>query len=244
MFSRTISLLLASLLFMPALLLQAAPDGAPLTVEQIAARLATRNAQRDAALKSFESHRTMSVSYKGTLGDAGASENVVMTFTAPASKRFTVVSATGSAFIRESVFQREMNSEQAAAAPEARQHAALTPANYDMRLVGQERLDVGNCYVLDVYPKTTSPYAYRGRVWVQSTDFAIARIDAKPAQDPSAWVSAGRFVTQFEKVGDFYFPRETTSSSQVLMGGEASLTIQFGEDRILQADPVRTDGPR
>ena len=108
-----------------------------------------------------------------------------------------------------------------------------------MRLAGQERLDLGLCYVLDVRPKTTSAFAYRGRVWIQGTDFAVVKIDAQPAQDPSAWVSAGKFTTLFEKVGDFYFPKETVSSSQILMGGDAALTIKYGEYRILQADPLR-----
>ena len=211
-----------------------------LSVEQIAGRLAEKNAQRDAALKSYESRREMTVAVKSRMGDAGATETVVMTFTAPATKRFAVVSATGSAFIRQSVFQKAISSEQAAADPIAKQGAALTLANYDMRLAGQERLDIGLCYVLDVLPKTTSAFAYRGRVWIQDTDFAVVKIDGQPAQDPSAWVSGGKFITYFQKVGDFYFPKETTSSSQILMGGDASLTIKYGEYRILQADPVRT----
>lgn len=238
---RTCPILMFAVLFCfsrPALPQNGRPGDA-LTMDQIAARLEERNRQRDAALKSYESHRLMTVTYKGTLGDGQATETVVMTFTAPASKQFTVLSATGSAFMRQSVFQRAINSEIAAAAPEVRQAAALTQANYDMRLAGKERLDAGECYVIDVFPKTASPFAYRGRVWVQSTDFAVVQIDAKPAQDPSAWISGGRFITRFGKVGDFYFPLETSSSSQVLMGGEAALTIRFTGYRILQADPVR-----
>lgn len=227
----------------PAIAQNPTPSNA-LTVEQIAERMDERNRQRDAALKSYESHRLMTVTYKGALGEAQAAETVAMTFTAPASKQFTVLSATGSAFLRQSVLQRAISSEIAAAAPAARQSAALTLANYDMRLAGQEHLDVGECYVIDVIPKTPSPFAYRGRVWVQSTDFAVVQIDARPSQDPSAWVSAGRFTTRFGKVGDFYFPLETASSSQVLMGGDAALTIRFSDYRILQADPVRPAAAR
>lgn len=223
---------------------QTAAPVASLTVEQIAAHLAESNAQRDAALKSYESHRDMVVSFKSRVGDGQASESVAMTFTAPATKRFTVLSSSGSAFMRDNVFQREITSEQAAADPIAKQRAALTLANYDMKLVGGDHLDVGDCYVLDVVPKTTSAFAYRGRVWIQATDFALVKIDGQPAQDPSAFVSAGKFTTVFEKVGDFYFPKETTSGSQILMGGEASLTIKYNGYRIIQADPVHAAAAR
>ena len=237
-------LLLAGLCCTGTSLSQTAAPVASLTVEQIAARLAERNAQRDAALKSYESHRDMTVLFKSRVGDGQASESVVMTFTAPATKRFTVLSSSGSTFMRDNVFQREITSEQAAADPIAKGRAALTLANYDMKLVGGDHLDVGDCYVLDVVPKTTSPFAYRGRVWIQTTDFAVVKIDGQPAQDPSAFVSAGKFTTVFQKVGDFYFPKETTSSSQILMGGDASLTIKYGGYRIIQADPVRAAATR
>jgi hypothetical protein len=218
---------------------QTAAPVASLTVEQIAARLAESNARRDAALKSYESRRDMTVTFKSRVGDGQATESVLMTFTAPGTKHFTVFSSSGSAFMRDNVFQREITSEQAAADPIAKQRAALTLANYEMKLVGGDHLDVGDCYVLDVVPKTTSAFAYRGRVWIQTSDFAVVKIDGQPAQDPSAFVSAGKFTTVFQKVGDFYFPKETTSSSQILMGGEASLTITYIGYRILQADPVR-----
>ena len=235
---RTHALLLAWLCCSRLCCSQAAQTGTVPTVEQVAAHLAERNAERDAALKSYESRRDMTVLVKSRMGDGEATESVMMTFTAPATKRFTVLSASGSTFIRESVFQKEINSEQAAVDPIARQHAALTLANYDMKLVGGERLDSGYCYVLDVLPKTTSPFAYRGRVWVESTDFAVVKIDGQPAQDPSVWVSGGKFTTTFTRVGDFYFPKETTSTSQILMGGDASLTIRYSGYRILAADPV------
>ena len=232
-------LLLACLCGSRASLTQTAAPVASLTAEQIAARLAERNAERDAALKSYESRRDMTVSFKSRVGDGIATESVLMTFTAPATKRFTVLSSSGSTFMRDSVFQREIISEMAAADPIAKQRAAMTLANYDMKLVGGDHLDVGDCYVLDVVPKTTSAFAFRGRVWVQAIDFAVVKIDAQPAVDPSAFVSAGKFTTVFEKVGDFYFPKETTSSSQILMGGDAALNIKYGGYRIIQADPLR-----
>lgn len=204
-----------------------------LTVEQIAANMASANAHRDATLHGYESRRVMRVTYQSSLGNGEATETVDMTFTAPGPKRFSIVSADGPQLIRDAVFQRAIDSEAAAAAPEAKRAAALTLQNYDMRLLRQEERSAGNCYVLDVVPKTASPYAFVGRVWVQTTDFAVVRVEGKPAQDVSLWAIAGEFTTTYAKVGAFYFPSRTTSASQLRLGGTASLTIQYGPYRLL-----------
>ena len=204
-----------------------------LTVDQIAAKLETANAQRDAALHGYRSRRVMHVTFQSSLGEGQASETVDMTYTAPGPKRFSIVAADGPQFIRDAVFQRAIDSEAAAAEPEAKRAAALTLQNYTMRLVGEEQRSAGDCYVLDVTPRTASPYAFAGQVWVQAAEFAVVRVEGKPAQDVSLWVTAGQFTTTYAKVGGFYFPSETTSSSQIRLGGTAALTIQYGPYRLL-----------
>ncbi len=206
-----------------------------LTVQQIAARLEAANAQRDAALHGYQNRRVMTVTFQSALGNGQASETVDVAYTAPATKRFTIVAADGPQFIRDAVFQRAIDGETAAAAPEAKRASALTLQNYDMRLLREEQRSTGDCYVLDVVPKTASPYAFVGQVWVQAADFAVARVEGKPAQDVSLWVTAGQFTTSYTKVGQFYLPSETTSTSQLRLGGTASLTIRYGPYRLLDA---------
>jgi hypothetical protein len=53
--------------------------------------------------------------------------------------------------------------------------------------VGYEPTGMGGQYVLRVSPKSRSKYVYRGKVWVDGTDFAVRRIEAEPAQNPSFW---------------------------------------------------------
>lgn len=220
----------------------AVPQGAhvseTLTVEQIASRLQEMNTRRDRALKSYQSRRVMTAAYNGGVTDGQATETVLMTFVAPSSKHFQVLSSSGPDLIRNAVFEREMDSEQAAASVSARRQAALTPADYTMRYAGEERLPIGNCYVLEVSPKIASEFAYEGKVWVHSTDFAVVRIEGRPVQNPSFWIAQGEFTTQFEKVSDFYLPLKTVSSSQLRFGGTATFSIAFGPYRILSADPV------
>ena len=218
---------------------QTAPHGpAPPTADEIALRVNQRNLEQAAALKAYVSRRVMTLTYKGILADKHASETVEMSYTEPATKRFTVLSSSGSALLRDSVFQREMTMEAAAATDaKAKQESAFTPANYALRLLGEEKLPEGDCYVLEVSPRTQSPYGYAGKVWVQSAEFAIVRIQARPVEDPSFWVRDGEFTSEFEKVGNFWLPRKTVSSSHIRLGGNATFSIEFGPYRVVNAEP-------
>ena len=212
-----------------------------LSAEEIAGRVEAMNARRAAALLGYVDRREMTLTYKGLLTNRRARELVEMRFTAPASKRFTVLSSSGSPLLRDGVFQREMDNELAAMDPQARREAALTPANYHLTLLGQQHLPEGDCYLLEVSPKTSSRFAYSGKVWIESPDFAVVRIEGRPAQNPSFWVRDGEFTAQYGKIGDFWLPQQTASSSHIRLGGEASFTIQFGSYQLLNALPLTAE---
>lgn len=218
-----------------AVLAQSPRTNQALNLSEISQRLTEANARRRAALKQYESRRTMTVNYDGPLSQGEASETVQMTFTAPATKQFTVLSATGLKLIRDNVFQRALDAEQTASTERAQQASALNTDNYNLQLMGVEQLPTGRCYVLDVVPKVPGEFTYVGRVWVQAIDFAVVRIQGRPAINPSQFVSDGEFTTDFQKVGGFYFPQQTVSTSQLPLGMRARLTIQYGPYRIVSA---------
>ncbi len=207
-----------------------------LSAEQITQHMQQRNEFRAASLQSYESRRVMTLAYKGKLTDKQASETVQMTYTAPSSKQFVILSAVGSPLLRDSVFQRAMDSEQEAA---TRGDTNLNPANYEMKLIGTDHLPEGTCYVLTVSPRHSNRFTFQGRIWVQGTDFAVVRIEAEPMETPSFWVKNGEFQTDYVKVGGFWFPARTVSTSHVRLGGNATLTIQYGSYHLLSVKPVQ-----
>ena len=73
----------------------------------------------------------------------------------------------------------------------------LAAANYNFRLVGTEKQNDRPCYVLDAEPKTKNKYLFRGRVWIDAEDAAVAHIDAHPAQNPSFWTTNVHFVHRY-----------------------------------------------
>ncbi len=177
----------------------------------------------------------MTVTYEGPLSQGEATETVLMNFTAPATKQFSVLSSTGLKLIRDNVFQRALDAEQTASTEPAQRASALNTKNYTLKLMGVEQQPAGRCYVLDVVPNVPGDFTYVGRVWVQAIDFAVVRIQGRPSINPSQWTSDGEFATDFQKVGNFYFPQQTVSTSHLPLGMRARLTIQYGPYRILSA---------
>jgi hypothetical protein len=64
---------------------------------------------------------------------------------------------------------------------------ALNRDNYDFTLVGYDSTPSGSMYVLGVKPRTKGKFLYRGRIWVEAEDFAVTRLEAQPAKNPSFW---------------------------------------------------------
>jgi hypothetical protein len=205
---------------------------APISVDQVVDNLVRKDEERAQALRHYESIRVYHLSYRGFPGDRDAEMTVKATYDSPSTKNFKVISQTGSKLIVDRVFKRLLESEKEAAEPDMHARTLLNRANYDIALVGYESSDKGSQYVLAVYPKTRSKYLYRGKVWVDGTDFAVTRIDAEPAQSPSFWTKKSEIHHEYMKVQDFWLPRRNESISYIRLGGRATLTIEYDNYRV------------
>src|ERR1700674_3705666 len=153
----------------------------------------------------------------------------------PSTKSFKIISQSGSKVIIDRVFKRLLDSEKEASEPEMRARTLLNRDNYDIALIAFESSDKGSQYVLAVNPKTKSKYLYRGKVWVDGTDFAVTRIDAEPAQNPSFWTKKSEIHHEYVKVQDFWLPRRNESISYIRLGGRATLTIEYDNYRVIDS---------
>jgi len=212
---------------------------APLSVDQVVNNLVRKDEERAQALRHYESTRVYHLSYRGFPGDRDAEMTVAATYDRPSTKSFKVISQTGSKLIVDRVFKRLLESEKEAAEPDIRARTQLNRANYDIALTGFEPSDKGDQYVLAVSPKTKSKYLYRGKVWVDGTDFAVTRIDAEPAQNPSFWTKKNEIHHEYVKVQDFWLPRRNESVSYIRLGGRATLTIEYDNYRVIDSRESR-----
>lgn len=212
----------------------AAGEAPRLSAEQIVQQMAIRNRERAEDLKGYTDERHYSVTYSGFALKLSASMVVDATYDSPSTKDFRIVSEGGSKLLVDKVLKKLLETEKDAAAEPGQ--TALTAANYGFTLVGQESVNGRPCYVLQVDPKTDSRLLYRGKVWVDAKDFAVAQIEAEPAQNPSFWIRRTRIHHVYGKTGAFWLPEHNQSETDVRVGGTAVLTIDYGTYRT-ETDP-------
>lgn len=212
------------LLTCTALLSQAA---APPSANDIIHRVSTANAVRTARLRSYRSTRVYEVDYKGFGGDRHATMTVTIDYQA-GKKNFTVVKEEGSKLLLNRVVRKALESEQEATTDEMRRRSELTEANYTFELVGTETADDKPFFVLQVKPRRKDKYLYDGKVWIDATDYAIARIEVQPAKNPSFWITGVTISHSNRCVNGIWLPAKNESTSKVRFGGHAMLKIDYG----------------
>jgi len=206
-----------------------------LSADQVVDNLVRRNQERAQALLHSEATRVYHLVYRGFPGDREAEMTVQATYNSPSSKEFRVVSQSGSKLVQDRVFKKLMESEKEAAQPAMSARSQLNRANYNFELVGYEPSPTGGQYVLRVNPKAKSIYVYRGKIWVDATDFAVTRIEAEPAQNPSFWTKKSEIHHEYKKVDAFWLPIRNESISFIRLGGRATLTIEYKNYRVTDA---------
>jgi hypothetical protein len=207
-----------------------AASATTLSSVQIVDQMQRHNQARAQALKHYKSVRHYQVEYRGFSKTVVAKMDVEVDFDASSGKSFRIVSQSGSKLLCEKVLKRAVESEKEAAQDKGA--TALTAANYRFHLAGSESLGGRTAYILDVEPVKESKFLYRGKIWVDAADFALAKIEAEPAKNPSFWISRTRIRFTNAKTGDFWLPEKNRSETKVRIGGTAVLTIDYGSYQI------------
>jgi len=173
---------------------------------------------------------------------------VEVKFDAPSKKQFRIVSENGSRLLLKRVLQELLVNEKEALGEENRIKTALTPDNYEFRLADSDESSGRPQYVLEVTPRSRNKFLYKGKIWVDAADFAVTRISAEPAKNPSLWISHTAIEHRYSKIGDFWLPASNTSVTKVRLGGMAKLRIDYLNYRIgnskTQATDVCSSAPR
>jgi outer membrane lipoprotein-sorting protein len=199
----------------------------PLSTEQVVQNLARMNAERAQKLRSYQGKRIYRLEYHGFPGTRNAEMVVDVKYEAPGTKEFIIESETGSKLVIDRVFKKLLQSDKEALQAENQRRTALNEENYVFTLVGYEITSAGSMYVLAVEPTRKDKFLYSGRIWVDGEDFAVVRIEAAPAKNPSFWTTNTKIEHRYVKVNDCWLPAQNHSLTSVRLGGHADLTIEY-----------------
>jgi hypothetical protein len=212
----------------------------PLPLALVVDQLIQKNAERALALEQFRGRRLYTIDYTG-FPKMHAEMVVDLLYTAPGTKDFTIVSESGSGLLLSHVLKRLLATEKESLEEKNRSHVELNKNNYDFAMAGYLPSPEGCSYVLMATPRAPNKFQFRGRIWVDENDFAVCKIEAEPALNPSFWIKKTDVHHQYEKVGDFWFPKENRSVSDIRFDGTAILTIKYLNYEILA---VRGHAPK
>src|SRR5271165_1538015 len=143
------------------------------------------------------------------------------------TKHFEVISEEGWKSANKRVIRKMLESETETSQPEIRPTTSLTPENYRFQMLGNDSVDARPTYVIQVLPKREDKYLIEGRVWVDTEDFAVVRVEGKPAKNPSFWTRSVHFVQRYHKSGTFWFPFSTESVTDARIFGKTQVTITY-----------------
>ena len=191
--------------------------------DQIFAELVAHNEARNAQLLEFTTLRTYQV--VDLQGKVHAQEIGQMEYRAPDKKTFVVTSEEGSGLIRHMALNPLIASEIATAAGKEHQDSSITPANYILSLLGEQQVGPHRCFVAQAIPKRKDKYLFEGKVWIDTQDYAIVRIEGHPAKKLSFWIEQANFVRKYEKIDGFWLPQKDETFVQVRLYGKKILTI-------------------
>ena len=119
--------------------------------------------------------------------------------------------------------------------------SAITTANYEFKLAGEQEIGPYHCLVLEATPKRKDKYLFEGTIWVDAEDFAVVKIAGHPAKKPSFWINRADFVRQYQKVDGFWVPYRDETSVEVKMYGRRVFTIDHQQYVINLVTPLQAE---
>jgi hypothetical protein len=219
------------------------PQNSPaesLSGSELFAKLLENNHSRDGRLQRYsETRRYVVTNQKGKIH---AATEVRLHYLAPNEKSFDTLCEEGSGTVRNLVFRRLMESEVETASGRNHRDSSITPVNYEFQFLSEEDGNGRHYFVVQAIPRRKDKYLFEGKIWIDSQDFAIAKIEGQPARNPSFWIHRVDFVRQYQKIGDFWLPLKDESITRLKIVGTKILTIEHF-DYTVNSSETRVDSP-
>ena len=211
------------------------------SADEVIARVMQHDENQQATLNGYTSLRRYVLE---NLGHHKRAEMLVrVTCQKDGSKAFEAISSSGWGSARKHVFPKLLEGEAEASRASVRDQSRIIPQNYSFELIGTESVNDRPAYVITITPKEAKKYLVHAKVWIDAQDYAIVRMEGRPAKSPSFWIKSVQFVHRYQKHGPFWFPVSDRSVTDARFFGATEVTIEYFEyaPDIAPADRERTN---
>ena len=142
--------------------------------------------------------------------------------------RYTIVSETGSDYMRNKVLKGVLKREQELVAEGECRRSELSTDNYEFQDVQQGD---GESYVT-LKPKRKDVTLVHGRAVLSQDGTELLRVEGRLAKNPSFWTSLVNVIRHYARVDGVRVPVATESTAKVKLAGVASLDVQYEYETI------------
>ena len=142
---------------------------------------------------------------------------------------YTIVSETGSDYIREKVLEPILETEAKVLASGDPSRSALTTENYD---IGGGELAEPGIVKLFAKPRRKEVSLIDGAVFITSDDADLVRVEGRMAKNPSFWTTRVNIVRRYDRIAGIRVPVSLDSTAQIRFAGESSLSMTYDYEMI------------
>jgi outer membrane lipoprotein-sorting protein len=218
---RATTSLLAIALFSTMALAQ--QDDSKTVIQKIDAAVAARD-ENLLAYTVTESYRV----YRGADRTHPAAQMMVKTtYRKESGKSFVIVTQDGSELLLKEVLGHLLDSERLMTQPANRAQAVLTTANYGMTVKGNETVDGRACRVVAIEPKKSSPYLFRGTIWVDTQDGSIVKLEGVASKAASVFAGATQVSRHYANMNGLPMATRAAALAGSWLLGQTTIDIDY-----------------
>jgi hypothetical protein len=159
-----------------------------------------------------------------------AAEMIVKTvYRKGSGKSYTILSQNGSSLLRSEVLGTLLENEKRMSQPGNVETALIDSANYDMKLTSDphRELEGRDCLVVSLSPRRSSPFLFKGTLWVDAGNYAIVQLEGTAAKSPFFLASAAQVSRQYANVSGFPMATHAKAVSNSVLFGQTVVKIDY-----------------
>jgi hypothetical protein len=154
---------------------------------------------------------------------------VKTTYRKQTGKAYEIVSQSGSGFWRNEVLATLLDNEKRMSRPGNVETALVNSTNYEMKpdASQREQLNGRDCLVLDINPRRTSQFLFKGKLWVDAQNYAIVQLKGTASKTAFFLASAAEVTRQYDEMSGLPMATHAEAISAGTLLGQTVVKIDY-----------------